>query len=47
MEPVKSDFTSPDLSKALYEELGAAVKGGVYPRNDAKCVAYVYTECQN
>lgn len=25
------------LSKELYEELGAAIKGGVYPRNDSKC----------
>lgn len=24
------------LSKELYEELGAAIKGGVYPRNDSK-----------
>lgn len=30
--------SSTPLSKALYEELGAAVRGGVYPRSDVKYV---------
>jgi hypothetical protein len=48
MEPIDpSSVRSPDLSEALYEELGAAIRGSVHPRNDAKCAQYTFTTLRN
>jgi hypothetical protein len=33
---IDSSTSPPDLPKALCEELRAAIRGSVYPRNDAK-----------
>ena len=33
----------PELSQALYEELVASIRGGVYPREDSKCHQFILT----
>ena len=38
---------SASLPKALFEELGTAIRGSVYPRNDAKCAQFYFLELAN
>jgi len=41
---IDSSASLPNLPKALYEELGAAIRGSVYSRNDAKCAQFHFLE---